>query len=476
MRKLAMFVRFVAVGACALALSARAKAADDLDAPPPTKPEAAAAADHGPGPAPGSPSAPLPVPGSSERPVVATPGGEVVVFPTARLQVDGAFFPRQSPKSGVYIRRARVGLSGWLARVFYFDVSVDFTPPPLGGPDQVAPAMLSPTDDYLALAPPSDRLIVQAGQFDVPFTLENRTSDAYTDFIERSMAVRLLGAPRNKDVGGMVHGLVGDVLYYSGGVFNGEGPGFRNLDDQPEIIGRVVVSPFGIRNLAIGGSGWYGRHVLGPMFPLQSTPGGVRFFAPHWTTGQATPLALELREQGTVTAFAGEVNLPLGRRLGLRAEGVFKRQQLVEADVSLQPTGPVLPLGNATFQGIAGYGELWIWLVGDDRLLPAPGLELPVRLGPEQGRAFDDGLMFALRGEFLKEDLTSDAPALGDPNRATTRVVSGTAGLNYWRGHLVRFSINYVANYWSGTSESIKAQKATGPLEHELLLRFAMSL
>ena len=40
----------------------------------------------------------------------------------------------------------------------------------------------------------------------------------------------------------------------------------------------------------------------------------------------------------------------------------------------------------------------------------------------------------------------------------------------------MRFSINYVANYWSGNSESIKALRLSDPLEHELLLRFAMSL
>ena len=106
-----------------------------------------------------------------------------------------------------------------------------------------------------------------------------------------------------------------------------------------------------------------------------------------------------------------------------------------------------------------------------------PGLELPARLGrPGEARPLDDGLMVAVRGEVLKEDLTSNAAYLGDPNRATTRVISGTLGLNYWRGSLVRLSINYVANYWSGTSENIKILQAMGALEHELLLRFAMCL
>jgi hypothetical protein len=419
----------------------------------------------------------LPLVGFADRAFVRTPGDEVVLFPDVRLQVDGAVFPRQSPKSGAFIRRARVGVAGWLARLAYFDVAVDLTPAPPGGAETVAPAALSPPDDYLALVPFGDQLILQAGQFDVPFTLENRTSDAYTDFIERSMAVRLLGAPRNKDVGGMAAGLLGGVLYYSAGVFDGEGAGqFRNLDNQPDVIGRLVAAPFGFRHLAVGGSGWYGQHVLGPTFPLQATPGGVTFFNPRWVTGQTPPATMEVREHGTSTAFAGELNLPITARLGLRGEAVYKKQELAEADVTLLPAGPITPRGAATLTGIAGYGELWFWILGDDRLLPAPGLELPARLGRTFGRPFDDGLMFALRGEVLKEDLTSNQLTLGDPNRATTRVISGTVGLNYWRGSLVRISVNYVGNYWSGTSEMIKTLEAVSRLEHEVLLRFAMAL
>src|SRR5262249_48880462 len=119
------------------------------------------------------------------------------------------------------------------------------------------------------------------------------------------------------------------------------------------------------------------------------------------------------------------------------------------------------------------------WLLGDARLLPAPGLELPLRLDAAAGpRApqLTEGLQLAIRGEVLKEDVTSDNPALGDPSVSTTRVVSRTIGLNYWRGRFVRVSGNYVLNQWSGTSETIMTLISEGKLEHEFLLRFAMSL
>jgi hypothetical protein len=386
--------------------------------------------------------------------------GGIILFPGGRLQVDSAFFRQQTPKSGAFIRRARVELRGWLGALFYFDVSGDFAPGPVPGTD-VAPSAMPAADAYLALAPFGDRLIVQAGQFDVPFTLENRTSDAYTDFIERAMVARSLGAPRNKEVGVMAHGLLGDGrFYYSAGLFNGEGPEFRNIDNQSDTIGRLVATPFARTDRwwsgwSIGGSFWYGNHVLGPTAPVQATPGGMVFFEPHWTSGQTAPRSFELHEQGTVTAFGGELNLPLGDRLGLRGEVVWKRQHLSEDDTS---QGLTTPVGDATLDGLGGYGELWLWLLGNDSLLPGPGLEL------------------AVRGEVLKENLTSSNHALGDPGIATTRVTSGTVGVNYWRGRFVRLSANYIVNEWSGTSITVMELAAGQKLEQELLLRFAMSL
>ncbi|HEY6476216.1 MAG TPA: porin [Polyangia bacterium] len=422
-----------------------------------------------------------PIGGFSDGLYLQTRDGQIVLFPGGRVQVDGAVFPRQNPKSGIYLRRARVELRGWLGPLFYFDVSGDFAPVAPAGAD-VAPSALPASDDYLAFAPYGDQFILQAGQFDAPFTLENRTSDAYTDFIERAMTARTLGAPRNKEVGVMAHGLLADDrLYYSAGLFNGEGPGFRNLDNQSDTIGRIVFSPFATggrawRWFSIGGSAWYGNHVLGPEAPVQATPGGMVFLEPHWQSGQTTPLGFELHEQGTATAFGGELNLPIGDRFGLRGEIVWKRQHLNEIDTT---AGLSAPVGDAVLDGIAGYGEIWCWLLGDGRLLPAPGQELPLRISsPTRGQAplLTEGLQLAIRGEVLKEDVTSDNLTLGDPSVSTTRVVSGTIGLNYWRGRFVRVSANYVINDFSGTSETIMALGADGKLEQELLVRFAMSL
>jgi len=417
--------------------------------------------------------------GFSDHLFVRAPGDQVVLFPGGRVQVDGGAYPRQTIKSGIFIRRARVELTGWVGRIFYFDASADFAPSPPAGSEPVAPSALPAADNYVALAPAGERFILQAGEFDAPFTCENRTSDNYTTFIERSLTVRT-AVPRNKEVGVMVHGLLGDGLfYYSGGAFNGDGPDFRNFDNQIDAIGRATVSPFAggdgiFRRLTLGGSAWYGRHVLGPVFSPSSTAGGVIFLNPTWTTGQ-NATAFELRENGYIAAFAGELSIPFGKHIGLRGEGLFKQQQLAEAQV-VTGNAPINAQGNATLTERAGYGELWIWLAGDERMLPAPGLELPNRVDRRYRQAFDDGLQLALRGEYVQDDLTTSQATLGDPTRATTRVISGVVGANYWRGSFARISINYVVNMWSGTSETIKVLRADGLLEHELMLRFAISL
>jgi hypothetical protein len=207
---------------------------------------------------------------------------------------------------------------------------------------------------------------------------------------------------------------------------------------------------------------------------VQATPGGQPFLAPRWMTGQPARTR-ELREHGTLAAAGAELTVPFGPRFGVRAEVIYKQQALAETDAT-PGTGPVTPLSETMLKGFAAYGDVWFWLAGDERMLPAPGLQLPARLDRRYRRAFEDGLMLALRGEILKEDVTNDQPTLGNPSRATTRVVSATAGVNYWRGSFARISMNYVVNYWSGTSETIKALAAQGALEHELLLRFATSL
>jgi hypothetical protein len=449
-----------------LGRGASAEAEETVASTPPV--EAPIVPEQGPPPGPKDPVAGF----AGEHAFLRSPGNEVVLMPTLRLQVGGAFLPRGVPTSSFYLRRARVGLAGWMGSQFYFDVGGDVAVTS----DPAAPGGAAAADAYIAFAPEEDLVIVQAGQFDAPFTLENRTAEPYLPFIERSLAVRAL-LPSNKEVGVMVHGAdAARSLYYSAGVFNGDGPGVRNADSQVDFIGRVVVSPLArtslelFRGLALGGSGWYGQHQAGTPFSTQTTPGGFVIFNPSWTSGQpAMPFALT--ERGKMLALAGELSVPVTHDFGLRGELIFKKQDLAEDDLTTMMTS-----GRATLQAIGAYGEVWAWLLGDDRQLPAPGRQLPVRLGTVAEPPQQHGVMLAARGELLKEDLTSTAAILGDPNLATTRIVEATAAVNYWYGRRVRASANYVLTVVSGTTERVKSIVAAGKYEHELLFLLGVTL
>jgi hypothetical protein len=464
--------------ALALALTARVASAADERAAPLASAGASAPRPEGAAATPPGPNEPL-AGFAGERAFIRSPGNEIVLFPGALVQVGGGFFPQQDTlRSGFSLRHARLELAGWLGPLFYFDLAGDFAPET--GP--VASGGRTPSDAYLAFAPLGDLFILQAGQFDVPFSLENRTLDPYIDFFDRSLVVRTLAAPYNKDLGVMAHGTdAARMFYYSAGLFNGDGPGPSNGDNRVDVIARGVVSPFArtsidlLREASIGASVWYGQHAAERPFPTQATPGGFVFFNPIWHMGQMTPMTLDLLESGPTLTLGGEINLPIGHQLGLRGEGILKQQDLAEAVVPADGSPPTT-VGRAKLQAFGGYGEAWVWLLGDDRLLPRPGFELPVRLGRLVPPPSQHGVMVAARGEILQEDLTSAQPLNADPNVATTRVATVTLGVNYWYGRRVRATANYLFTYFSGSTENIKAIQATSKTEHEFLFLLSMGL
>jgi phosphate-selective porin len=415
---------------------------------------------------------------AGEQAFVRSPGNEVVLLPGLRLEAGGAFFSRSQTKSGFLLRRARVELEGWMGAQFYFDLAGDFAT----GAEPRAPGGTAPTDAYVAFAPDGDLFVLQVGRFDVPFSFENRTREGYAPFLDRSLVGRAIGAPFRKDVGLMAQG-ADDArsIHYSVGVFNGDGPAFRNADDQFDFIGRVVGAPFarssseGLHDATVGVSGWYGQRQDGQPFLPQTTSGGFVVFDPAWTTGGNTPMSLALHQNGSLWALGGEVSLPITHVAGVRAEGFFKKQNLTED--SIGAAGAFTTLARAKLQSLGGYGEAWVWLTGDDRQLPRPGLELPKRLGRVVEAEPAHGLQLAVRADFLKEDLTSTQTTLGDPNLATTRILGGSVAVNYWYGRRVRASLIYALTGLRGTSENVKDAIATsGAYEHELMAIVAMAL
>ena len=97
------------------------------------------------------------------------------------------------------------------------------------------------------------------GQFNMPFGLENYTSDLFNDFTERAVTEALTPS---KERGAMVHGNPVKGVYYGLALSTGRGKNANNTDtqvDSPEVIGRATVNLANFVNVSdtvlhVGGS------------------------------------------------------------------------------------------------------------------------------------------------------------------------------------------------------------------------------
>jgi len=175
----------------------------------------------------------------------------------------------------LFLRRARPELSGEFLHRFWFMIAGDFGATAIDNPrgtnetSAAAPGMppsatsgrYGSAQNARVSAAPSDVFLnfraakwlnVQAGQFDAPFTMENRTSEKWgTPFMERSLTVRDVAVPTQKQIGVMLWGEAFKVLNYSVGWFDGDGQNRQNLDAQGDLFARVYVMPLPKRSDAL---------------------------------------------------------------------------------------------------------------------------------------------------------------------------------------------------------------------------------
>ena len=147
------------------------------------------------------------------------------------------------------IPRARLTLSGGLVKNVKFKIQIDGVKSPA-----LIDAMLDvQIKSYLGL---------RVGQYYVPFSLENTTSDSDLDVINRAQVVNSLAPGRDigaqgRDIGAMLMGKYSIFEYYAG-VFNGAGINRLDTNKNKDVSARVIVRP--IKNLAVGGSLYGGRY------------------------------------------------------------------------------------------------------------------------------------------------------------------------------------------------------------------------
>jgi phosphate-selective porin len=146
-------------------------------------------------------------------------------------------------------------------------------------------------------------LRVRAGQFKIPFSLEETTGAKHLDFVDRSLAAAQLAPGR--DVGVMAHGRVWRKRFeYEGGLFrhDGDGPSASHVErtyGTTTLAGRFSVRPFA------GSKSAFGDLHLGIAATTSGLPEGIsnlrgrtavreRFFpATYWVAGRRQRTGLE---------------------------------------------------------------------------------------------------------------------------------------------------------------------------------------
>jgi hypothetical protein len=417
---------------------------------------------------------------------IRTPNDVFRLYVQGRVHVDyydafgpglGNLAPGQAVAQGFSLRRARLEMAGEFFQQWQWQLGAEYAP---STDDNVAATTASlactvdpktsretcspqensvdnpsvkpaPTDAFINYAP-SPWANVQVGQYYLPFTLENRISDNTTAFLERALVIRTIGVPLQRDIGTMFWGESPDrVLYYTVGVFNGDGPNRPNVDSRYDVAGRAFVRPF-VRSASgpiqwaeIGASVHGGSRDptrVGYDMPPLTTSEGFVFWKPTYTDSHGR--LVHIIPSAAQEAFAGDVYVPVGN-FDFTGEFVYARYDTREALDGLQLSPFTERLG--TLEGWGLYAQLGYWIVGDHEIVGYPSYGRPIHVDLTQPqRPAEHGLQVVARVDQLS--LAYSGASRGGANDPKTPngdvdVTSFALGVNYWATRHLRVSGNY---------------------------------
>jgi phosphate-selective porin OprO/OprP len=336
---------------------------------------------------------------------------------TGRAQADYRAFSENSTNANSAntfdVRRAYLGVSGKFYTDWTFDVTADFA------------QSSSPQLDVAWLNYGRFRgLQARAGQFKMPFSLEELTSSRFIDFQERSLVNSLVPA---KERGAMLHGTPFKGLFYGAALSNGAGKNANEtsaIQDSKDIIGRLGVNAaewFGNKDMVLHVAGAYSTGTIpGGVSPVGSgvrTEGrGLTFF----NTGVMGPTDVERDRAG------GELSLAFGP---VKAQGEYVKS-------NFQWTA-----GSTSFdRDIDAYYAELMWLITGEKYADAYRSGAYSAIKPKNGfgsggwGAWEIGLRYT---EFDAGDFPASA---GLTNKAEAL----TVGLKWIPVTNVRVMLNYV--------------------------------
>jgi phosphate-selective porin OprO and OprP len=309
------------------------------------------------------------------------------------------------PPNTFLLRRARLGLEGKIARYYDFKIEGDFADP-LG----------SILRDVYVRVHRWDEFQVTAGHFKEPFSQEELRSDAYQDFVERSL-VNIIAPSRSP--GAMMSGVLRDgTVEYQLGAFNGKGPLAVNTNGTPEGVGRLRFYPwkntkqFWLNGLAFGGAYALGRSASGLSVRGQTESRSFTYYSPVPVNGAQT------RANGEFTWLLGPATV--------RAE----YDQEIQARNGLGPEGTALPAVVSK-----GYmGQFTYLLTGEKKPDSGPVSPKNILFGGENGSTGFGAWELAFRYSNLQ---------ISDGTPRSNRAETFYFGVNWYLNRFVRYMLDF---------------------------------
>jgi phosphate-selective porin OprO/OprP len=318
----------------------------------------------------------------------------------ARIYSDG-----DHPPNTFLVRRARLALEGKLQQYFDYKVEGDFA--------DVAGTLLR---DFYVNVHRIDEAQFRAGQFRVPISQEELRSDAYQDFVERSLVNNLVPS---RSPGIAVTGVLNKGTFeYQVGAFNGKGLLGLNTSGTPEAAARLRFNPwkntksFWAKGFIFGGAFTQGANGGGLSVRGQTESRSIFFFLPDTINGKF------IRANGELTWMLGPA--------AIRAE----YDQTNQRRDNLGPDDTNLP-------GVVGKGfvaQFTYLLTGESK--PEAGAVTPKRnlFDSESGR---DGFgAWELKFRYSSLEIS-------DATEKSNRAESFFFGTNWYLNRHVRYMLDF---------------------------------
>jgi phosphate-selective porin OprO and OprP len=383
-----------------------------------------------------------PLAGWSDGFNLASPDGNYKLRIRSYTQLDGRFFidDRTNTETNQFIfRRARIDLSGTVAKYFDFKIMPDFAPSTPILFDAYVDANFTPMAE------------VRVGKFKPPVGLERLESATSLQFIERGQATNLVP---NRDYGGQLFGnLLRGAFSYQLAIVNGVADGVNpsnpgDTNDDKDFAGRIFILPFKdtsidlLKGLGLGVAGSFG-HEAGtqstPDLPTFKTFGQNTFFQYNGIVAANPNATPPVTAQGATVAHGDHTRYNpqiyyYWQQVGLLAEYVNSTEAVKRDAATATLSDDAWTIG-ATYV-LTGENASYRGVTPAHPFDPYAGTWGAVEVGGRYGQ--------------LEVDPDSFKNNFANPNTSARRDKEWVLGVNWYLNKNVKFVLNYAQSDFRG--------------------------